>query len=169
VQLRPWRITAWWVKTLFVVTAVVVLWPLDAVLRWISLPVELVAFLSVVVSWIAILIGARVFRVRGESAEPRPWWQFTGRPRLSFVVGWACIAVMAVYVITAPESELTLGEDVISFLAYAVIGAAYFTSGVRLRRRGNARADESVDASATPEGAPLRFTSTDSEVHEERS
>lgn len=55
---------------------------------------------------------------------------------------------MGVYVITAPESEFTLGEDVISFLAYAVIGAAYFTSGVRLRRRGNLLANDSLDLSA---------------------
>jgi hypothetical protein len=150
VQLRPWRITAWWVKTLFVVIAVLVLWPLDAALRWIALPVELVAFLSVAVALVAILIGARVFRVRGESGAPRPWWQFTGRPRLSFVVGWACVAVMAVYGITAPESEFTLGADVISFLAYAVIGAAYFASGVRLRRRGDLLANGSLDASANP-------------------
>lgn len=149
-QLRPWRITAWWVKTLFVGIAVLVLWPLDSVPRWIALPVELVAFLSVAVAWVSIAIGARVFRVRGESSAPRPWWQFTGRPRLSFVVGWACVAVMAVYVITAPGSEYTLGEDVISFLAYAVIGAAYFTSGVRLRRRGDSLANDSLDASASP-------------------
>ncbi len=149
-QLRPWRITAWWVKALFVVIAVLVLWPLDVALRWIALPVELVAFFSVAASWLSIDIGARVLRVRGESSAPRPWWQFTGRPRLSFVVGWACVAVMAVYVITAPESEYTLGEDVIEFLAYAVIGAAYFTSGVRLRRRGDVLANDSLDASANP-------------------
>jgi hypothetical protein len=50
VQLRPWRITAWWVKALFVVIAVLVLWPLDVALRWIALPVELVAFFSVAAS-----------------------------------------------------------------------------------------------------------------------
>ncbi len=149
-QLRPWRITAWWVKTLYVAIVLLVSWPLDFLLRWIALPVELVALFSFAMVMVAIVIGARVFRVRGESTVPRPWWQFTGRPRLSFVVGWACVAAMAVYVITAPESEFTLGEDVISFLAYAVIGAAYFTSGVRLRRRGDAPADGPFDASAKP-------------------
>jgi hypothetical protein len=73
VQRSPWRIAAWWLKTLFVVIAVLVLWPLDSFLRWMALPVELVAFLSVVVSLVAIVVGARVFRVRGESNEPRPW------------------------------------------------------------------------------------------------
>jgi hypothetical protein len=69
---------------------------------------------------------------------------------LSFAVGWACVVVLAIYVITAPQSEYTLGEDIISFIAYAVIGAAYFNSGVRLRRLGDSLANGSLDASAKP-------------------
>lgn len=138
-QLRPWRITAWWAKAIFLLIWILVGVPIELALLAIGAEAAVALLPALLVSLLMVGLGARVFRVQDEDLlEPRPWWQFTGRARLSFVVGWLSVAVLVVYLITAPVSEFTLGEDVISFVFWAVISVAYLNSGIRLRQRETA-------------------------------
>lgn len=132
---RPWRITEWWAKALFIGVAVLLVWVVESVALTAGAPAELALLASIVPSHAAVIVGARVFRVRDESSASRPWWQFTGRHRWSFVVAGGAGAVLIVYVITAAVSEFSLAEDVISFTAWGLIAAVYLNSGVRLRKR----------------------------------
>ena len=131
---RPWRITAWWAKALFVAIGLLAGWPVEVVLLAVGSSAELGLSVGIFVTLVFLIVGARVFRVAGESAEPRPWWQFTGRHRWSLGVATAVGGVLVVYLITAPVSEYSLAEDVISFTAWLLVGVAYLNSGVRLRR-----------------------------------
>ena len=86
---RAWRITTWWGKLIYVFGAWFVagrvlqsLWGLAGVSGGASL--ALISIFDIGV----LLIGARIFRGKGEPIVPRrPWWQMTARKKLSRRLG----------------------------------------------------------------------------------
>jgi hypothetical protein len=131
---KPWRITTWWVKASFVAIGVLVGWPIEALLLLAGSSGEVALAAALASSLPFLVVGARIFRVPGESTAPRPWWQFTGRYRLSFGVAVLSAVVLVMYLVTAPVSQFSVAEDAISFAAWLLLGALYLNSGIRLRR-----------------------------------
>ncbi len=104
--------------------------------------------LSFCVDLVAILLGARIFRGRGEPVQPpRRWWRMTARPRLSWVLGILFLVLSVSGAIglvlgafgvgdTIPASAGGVASTVIVVLESGVIAALYLNSAVRLRRLG---------------------------------
>jgi hypothetical protein len=137
VQLRPWRITAWWVKACYIASAYLFVWGLEEVLRGLGLAPVAVLLASTPLVVVAFLVGARVFRVSGERSEPRPWWQFTGRPRLGFVIGWVTVGMIALSIAYLPltVSEFGLAFEILSIAFLVIMSGTYLHSSIRLRER----------------------------------
>ena len=96
----------------------------------------------------AILLGARVFRGRGEAIDPpRPWWRMTARPTLSRRLGilflvltvWTAVGtILATIGVPSPGPMVADGAAVVAgligVLEFGVIAALYLNSAVRLKR-----------------------------------
>jgi hypothetical protein len=143
------RIVRWEFKALYVVVAILLGWVIAGLLRGFGLAEIGIVLTSAVTDFGALLLGARIFRGRGEAVEPpRAWWRMTARPTLSrrlgilFVVLSLLGAVSLVLEATgiyAPLPALT-GDDVVVYarviLEYAVIAYLYLNSAARLKRLG---------------------------------
>ncbi|NUT57362.1 MAG: hypothetical protein HOQ00_00740 [Agromyces sp.] len=142
------RIVRWELKLAYVVGALVVSFALSAVLRGVGLPALVVALVGVGVDLAAILLGARIFRGRGEPiGPPRERWRMTARPRLSTVLGivflvasiWLALGFvfefLGVYG-SVPMQWNVIAAGVATIIEFAVIGALYLRSGARLRSLG---------------------------------
>ncbi len=76
-----WRITTWWGKLIYVLCAYLVA---GRIIGWLMqglhLPEPAVSIIGFATNVATLLIGARIFRGKGEPvAPPRPWWQMTAR------------------------------------------------------------------------------------------
>ncbi|RXZ72279.1 hypothetical protein [Agromyces albus] len=101
-----------------------------------------------VIDFGALLLGARIFRGRGEEVEPpRAWWRMTARPTLSrrlgilFVVLSLLGAVSLVLEVTGVYAPLPLtGDDMVAssrgIVELAIVAYLYLNSAVRLKRLG---------------------------------
>ena len=88
------RIVRWELKAAYVVAAYLLGFAIASLLRATELPDVVVGVVTSVVDLTAILLGARVFRGRGEAIEPpRRWWRMTARPTLSWVLGILFLAL----------------------------------------------------------------------------
>ena len=97
------RIVRWELKAAYVVAAYLVGFAIASLLRATELPDVVVGVVTSVVDLTAILLGARVFRGRGEAIEPpRRWWRMTARPTLSWVLG---ILFLALWIAGRPRSR----------------------------------------------------------------
>ena len=124
------RITHWGWKLGYVIAAyVVTLAPV-----WIAPPLEPIRFVARLASTLlllgAYLLGARIFRGKGEPVgPPRPWWQMTARAKLYSVL-------------------IVVENGVLAFL--------YLNSGVRLRRRGESTPPAPLTPTFKPKRLPIR-------------
>lgn len=149
-RIRDIRIIRWQLKLAYVVGAIVGTIALAALLRALGAAETLVWLTTSVFNIAALLLGARLFRGRGEAIEPpRPWWRMTARPTLSRRLGilFAVICALGAVatVLTAAGvyarspgvsvSQAAIGSA-ISVLEQAAFAFFYLNSAVRLKRVG---------------------------------
>ena len=142
------RIVRWELKAAYVVAAYLLGFAIASLLRAAELPDVVVGVVTSVVDLTAILLGARVFRGRGEAIEPpRRWWRMTARPTLSWVLGILFLALWIAGLLgvafdtlgvggAAPMAADDLALTIVVMIEYGVIGALYLNSAVRLQRLG---------------------------------
>ena len=105
------------------------------------------AWVPFITSWdlAFLIVGAQIFRARGEAIESvRPWWQATGRPRASRVLGkFTAIgsALQLVAVVLTILENTRFPVDALPTLAagaltYATASVFYFRSARMLQRTG---------------------------------
>jgi hypothetical protein len=144
------RIIRWELKLLYVVGAIGVGFVLAGLLRAWGMQETVALLTTSAFDVAALLLGARLFRGRGEATEPpRPWWRMTARPTLSRRLG-ILFVVLAVFgavanVLTAvgvyaPAPGVSLGEavfrSIIGVLEFTTIAYLYLNSALRLKRMG---------------------------------
>jgi hypothetical protein len=141
------RITRWYFKLLYVVGAWLVGLPVQGLLAALNAPALVGSLLNTAITLASVIVGARVFRGRGEPVAPRrSWWRMTARPLLSRVLGTIfllSLASMLLVVITAnlgiDQSAKSLGRTTIldtttSVVLSAVLAFLYLNSAVRLAK-----------------------------------
>ena len=139
---RTWRITSWWGKLLYVFGALFVA---GRSLAWLfgllGVPALVWVVIAVVFDLAILVIGARIFRGKGEpAAPPRPWWQMTARKKLSrrlgitFVVftGWLVLWLVLTFVL-GRSLHYSIVEIVSDFVYVAVPAFLYLNSAARLK------------------------------------
>lgn len=135
------RITRWQWKLLYVLGVLLSVFLLAAAMRAIGVPELAVSIVGSVLDLAALLLGARIFRGRGEPiGPPRPWWRMSARPTLSWWLGvlflvWAGALVISP-VIPAPTeaAAVEVSITIIGGIEFVVIAALYLNSAVRLGR-----------------------------------
>ena len=113
--------------------------------RYVELPEVPAAALTLSTAWdLAFLIlGAQIFRARGEAIAPvRPWWQATGRAKASRALG-ALTAIGAASGLLGLIASIITGDWVLNpygsayvILTYSVVAAFYLNSASRLKAPG---------------------------------
>ena len=144
------RIVRWELKLVYVVGAIVAGFAIAWLLRALGAMEVSVIVITFFFDLAAILLGARVFRGRGEAIEPpRPWWRMTARPTLSRRLGILFLVltvvaatdiVLAAIGVSPRRPAVADGAMVIGALTgvleFGVIAALYLNSAVRLKRLG---------------------------------
>lgn len=143
------RIIRWEFKALYIVGVILLGWVIAGLLRGVGLPEIGVLLITAVTDFGALLLGARIFRGRGEAVEaPRAWWRMTARPTLSrrlgilFVVLPLLGAVSLVLEATGVYAPLPArtGADVFAYssgsVQSGVVAYLYLNSAARLKRLG---------------------------------
>ena len=141
------RIIKWYFKLLYVVGAWVVGFPTQGLLTALNAPAQVGSILSTAITLTSVLVGARVFRGRGEPVAPRrPWLKMTARPLLSRVLGIIFVLFLAsklllvnTATIGVDESVQSLGrmtilDTALGVVLSAVLAFLYLNSGVRLAK-----------------------------------
>jgi len=141
------RITRWYFKVLYVVGAWLVGFPAQSLLTALDAPALVGSLLITAITLASVIVGARLFRGRGEPVAPRrPWWKVTARPLLSRVLGLIftlSLASTLLLVITATlgvaQSAQSLGRmTILDTTTSAVLSAAlaflYLNSAARLAK-----------------------------------
>lgn len=139
------RITKWYFKLLYVVGVWLV--PVQALLSALNAPALVGSLLNAAITFASVLVGARVFRGRGEPVAPRrPWWKMTARPLLSRVLGiifvLAVASTLLLFITAALGADrsakalarITIPETVFDIVLEAVLAFLYLNSAVRLAR-----------------------------------
>lgn len=150
-----WRITTWWGKLLYVggyfVAVRIIEWPFEVL----HATEPATSILTFALAMAGLLVGARIFRGKGEPvAPPRPWWQLTARARLSWRLGFLLTVVFVVYVIqivvsiVAPN-RIFFAPTVWVALTYGAAAYLYLNSAVRLRRGVKPRESEVEQSTLT--------------------
>lgn len=140
------RITKWYVKLAYVVAAWLVGFPFIALFNAMKSPSWVGNMADSLLTIGAVVLGARLFRGRGEPVEPRrPWWKFTAWARLSRVLGivFACIVVSTVITIVAAAlgversvqsiERITLAGTVINGVFFLILAFLYLNSASRMK------------------------------------
>jgi hypothetical protein len=142
------RITRWEMKLAYVIAVIAVGWGLAALLRVLNLGEPAVLIVATLVDVVGLLLGARVFRGRGEAIEPpRPWWRMTARPRLSRNLGVVFIVLAAVMlggitlaildVSGSPSTRAwTIFVGTLSVIEFGAFAYLYLNSAARLKQLG---------------------------------
>lgn len=138
------RIVRWYWKLLYVAGAWLVGYAVNALLDALHAPGLVSALVNACVTLASIILGARLFRGRGEPVDPpRAWWRMTARPLLSRVLGVTAAIVSAslvfLFISAALGVErsvrslerLTLAEAAIGAVLGAVIAFLYLNSAIR--------------------------------------
>ncbi|TFB88215.1 hypothetical protein E3O44_05950 [Cryobacterium algoricola] len=139
------RITKWYFKLLYVVGVWLV--PVQALLSAVNAPVLVGSLLNAAITFASVLVGARLFRGRGEPVAPRrPWWKMTARPLLSRVLGiifvLAVASTLLLFITAALGADrsaktlagLTIPETIFDIVLEAALAFLYLNSAVRLAR-----------------------------------
>ena len=138
------RITRWQGKLLFVLGVLLVGWIVGGVLRAMGAPYLAQIIAGAITDVVGLLLGARIFRGRGEPVgPPRAWWQMTARPPLSRRLGvlflvLTVMSVAAMFIDVVAPSAAGPATDVpvviVGTLEFAAIAWLYLNSAARLRR-----------------------------------
>lgn len=142
------RITRWELKLAYVIGVIAVGWAFAALSRVGGLPEPTLLLVVTLIDVVGLLLGARVFRGRGEAIEPpRVWWRMTARPKLSrnlgvvFVVAAALTLAGMVFTLlgmsahASPPAE-TVATGILGVLEYGAFAFLYLNSAARLTRLG---------------------------------
>lgn len=147
-RILDFRIIRWELKLLFVVGALLIGFPISAVLYAVGVPPLAVGLVNTVVGMALLLLGARIFRGRGEAVEsPRSWWRMTARPTLSRRLGilflvlavWFAAGLILAVVVDFASTGWTADDIVIAVsgvLEFAAVAYLYLNSAARLKRMG---------------------------------
>lgn len=143
------RIYPWPYKLAYVLLAWGINWVTGKLLNLTGTPLVLESVWSCVYILAVFLAAARVFRVAGESAAPRPWWKMTGRPTLSKRLGILFVVIAVVYglifaFVPYGSLDIHIGRaDLLLYvrfsgtigiiLPFGILGALYLYSRRRLR------------------------------------
>ena len=142
------RIARWQSKLAYIAALILLRYTVVMVLAVVGVPALAVNITDSVLLLAGIILGARIFRGKGEQSDPaRSWWQMTAWPKLSRRLGISVSiinALVLVYVVllatgVAPErrsNTLTLGEWIASIAFNAVVGVLYLHSAIRQTRAG---------------------------------
>ena len=142
------RIVRWELKAAYVVAAYLLGFAIGSLLRAAEVADVIVGLVAAAIDLTAILLGARVFRGRGEAIEPpRRWWRMTARPTLSWVLGILFLALWVAGVLgvvfdtlgvggAAPMAAGDLALTIVVVMESGVIAALYLNSAGRLQRLG---------------------------------
>jgi hypothetical protein len=144
------RIVRWELKLVYVVGAIVTGFAIAWLMRALGAMEVSVIVITFFFDLAAILLGARVFRGRGEAIEPpRPWWRMTARPTLSRRLGILFLVLTVLTVMDIVLSAIGVSPRrpavadgamvvvaITGVLEFGVIAALYLNSAVRLKRLG---------------------------------
>ena len=142
-RLRQVRIVRWELKLAYAAGAWIIGSPIAWLLAWFGAPDAVLVLAGSVVTLAGFVVGARIFRGRGEPIEPpRPWWRMTARPTLSRRLGilFAVLAALSVMTLllraagvsAAPGSTGTF-ETVVVTIETGILAYLYLNSATRLR------------------------------------
>ncbi|RZU64438.1 hypothetical protein EV379_0733 [Microterricola gilva] len=140
---RLWdiRITRWYTKLLYVLGALSINFAIGALLRGLGTPMLVASVLNSLVTIVSFLVGARLFRARGEPVPPRrAWWRMTARPRLSWVLGILFTYVVLSFALSPvldPEGARPsqgVAVTIIDSIGFATLAYLYLNSAIRLRK-----------------------------------
>ncbi|GAA4385000.1 hypothetical protein [Agromyces bauzanensis] len=136
------RITRWQWKLLYVLGVLLAGWIVGGVVGAMGAPYLAQIIAGAITDVAGLLLGARIFRGRGEPVDPpRPWWQMTARPPLSRRLGilFLVLTVMSVatmfIAVFAPSAAAPAADVpvvIVALLEYAAIAWLYLNSAVRL-------------------------------------
>ncbi|MGV8858341.1 hypothetical protein [Rhodoglobus sp.] len=137
VNIRPFRIVAWWAKLAFYCTYLISGRLLFFVLDSAGAPPAASLVCGVAFSSLAFVVGVRTFRGAAEPlAAPRPWWRATARPPAGFILGMltTILALNEVWllVVETPHGPFALAASIISLLQTLLVTGYFFNSSVRL-------------------------------------
>lgn len=142
-RLLNMRISRWYTKLLFVIGALLISAVVAALLRELGSPMIASSVLNSLVTITMFLLGARLFRGKGEAVTPRRlWWRMTARPRLSRVLGilfgFGTLALL-LSPILAPGSAISaqgepFASTIIDSVGFAALAFLYLNSAFRLRK-----------------------------------
>lgn len=138
------RITRWELKLVYALGAAALVWTIGGLAGSLDAPPVVGSLIGTPVLLGAYLLGARVFRGRGEAvAPPRPWWQMTARAKLSRRLGILFAAGVVVLIIgigldLAGVRRITVGgwpTSIVAVVENSVLAYLYLGSAIRLGRR----------------------------------
>ena len=146
-RLLDLRILRWQIKLAYAAGVWLVGYPIAAGLSALELPQSAITLFATSVPTLAgILLGARIFRGKGEPiAPPRPLWQLTARPTLSGRLGivFAVSAVLSVPAIVRDAIEIQAADGLDNLLTsiqlvvfLGLLAVLYRRSAVQLKRAG---------------------------------
>jgi hypothetical protein len=140
------RITRWHAKLIFVVSVMAGGFVIGRVMTAAGVWPYVASVTNSIILLAGLLLGARIFRGRGEAIEPaRPWWQLTARPTLSrrlgivsaVGAGFALISgVLAAVGVPVFADESRVDSVLVYFdslVFYGVVAFLYFTSAAHLK------------------------------------
>lgn len=143
---KPWRITKWQYKLVYVAAAFVIPFFVLGALGALGLSGGSLDVLNFATTLGTIFLGARVFRGANELVlPPRPWWQMTSRPKLSRRLGILFVALSALFVtyliglsLGGYPGRTRSAESIFSVISgvaqFAILAFFYLNSAVRLTR-----------------------------------
>jgi len=141
------RITKWYFKLLYIVIASLIGLGIHRALLAIGGADLLVAIFDLPVTLAQYLLGARLFRGRGEPIDPpRAWWRMTARAPLSWVIGIVAILGTIDVPLTfiraaggnahaiAQIGTTVIADFISNGLSIAIVAFLYLNSAIRLRK-----------------------------------
>jgi hypothetical protein len=142
-RLRQVRIVRWELKLAYAAGAWIIGSPIAWLLAWFGAPDAVLVLAGSVVTLAGFVVGARIFRGRGEPIEPpRPWWRMTARPTLSRRLGilFAVLAALSVMTLLLRAAGVSAApgstgpfETVVVTIETGILAYLYLNSATRLR------------------------------------
>ena len=137
----PVRIRSAWLKVACVAAYLFISVTIGRAMFVLDTPSIVAVFVGNALFVAAVVVGARIFRVREEDPVPaRPWWQLTGRPKAGFVI--AALLVVADIVVwldlVFDGRSADVPASILNSAVTVAIAAMYLRSSMLLRRRASA-------------------------------
>lgn len=90
------RIDNFWKKSSYAAICVLVYYVVGVLVIPLNVYLDSVGIAHGILIVCMVVFGARMFRAHDEGRGPRPWWKFSARERLGFVLG-STFAVLAIF------------------------------------------------------------------------